>query len=593
VNSVNPVKKSSRIGVIKIFGEPFFPMLGKSQPVAARDFQSLENPPFPFFTGRPAPSSLCLFALKRTRIYEGNNIMQQTPSDPQSSGKELSPEVRTLLMAIGRGLGTVSVYGTEHPSVKMSVTQTHQALQGALTSGSIAIGTFNGTLTVNGEPVLVTDIPIKMLEKRLVSMKVSHLALHAGLTEEELQHLLTALCAPTGEAMKETLAKSGTRNIQMEDVKYVTLRNGEQKTGQGGGGSGSGEGDSGSGSGERAAAQAQLKQIIAFLKGDPGTSANLAQLKKALSDPQKLGQMILAAATVQQKETKEDLGDLIISSLKRAYDGLSKESVFESAQGKATLAKTMLRVEQTILRKIQGPGSAASPGLDRRIQAEFRGMEKERQLDMLSTHYAEQCAKRDKTEQTMIQLIRPLGAEKAREHLMSAGIPPRDWKRLLRECRGQSQPTPGNGPGHGGHTTELTDILEKLGGLLQLAQSNPAGAKTAIMDARQGINSYTSLANAQIYDIETRIQESDGKDRDKLILEISKLTLSLMQPLTVINGSIEAALITPDPDLHRELLELAHESGQSLDTMTKRMMELTDYPELNEADDHLKDWIKT
>jgi len=63
-----------------------------------------------------------------------------------------------------------------------------------------------------------------------------------------------------------------------------------------------------------------------------------------------------------------------------------------------------------------------------------------------------------------------------------------------------------------------------------------------------------------------------------------------MQPLTVINGSIEAAMGTENPALHKDLLELALESGQSLDAMTKRMIELTDYPELNEADDHLNEW---
>jgi len=63
-----------------------------------------------------------------------------------------------------------------------------------------------------------------------------------------------------------------------------------------------------------------------------------------------------------------------------------------------------------------------------------------------------------------------------------------------------------------------------------------------------------------------------------------------MQPLTVINSSIEAALITPDEALHKDLLDIAYQSGQSMEAMTKRMIALTGYHELSEADGHLNDW---
>ena len=504
----------------------------------------------------------------------------QTPENSKPAGKELSPELRDVLMAIGRGLGTISVYGPDHPSVKVIVGETFKTLQETLKTKSITIGSFNGGLTVDEKPVEVSEMPIRTLEKRIVAMKVSHLVLRAGLSEEELKQLLLALSASSSDQMKETLAKGGAKHIEMEDVKYVTLRDGEKKTGKGGGGA------------LDDIPTAQINQIVAFLQGQPGTDTNSAGLKQAMSDPQKLGQMILEAAAIRQKSASaasgESLADIVVGCLRRTYDGLSKDLEFQSAQGKATLAKTMLLVEQTIIDKVRGRASAESPGLDQRIMAGIRNMEKERQFDMLSTHYGEQCLKREKTENTLTELIKQIGPEKAREHFMASTIPTQDWQRLIAQS---TPPAPGSGPGGAGiDISAISTVLDKLDGLMKLAEQNPEAVRNTIQDARKGINDYAFQADAKITEIEDKVQQSKGQDRDKLILEISKLTLSLMQPLTVINGSLEAAMSTADPSIQKDLIELAYESGQSLDKMTKRMIELTDYPELKEADDHLNEW---
>ena len=507
--------------------------------------------------------------------------MQTAQSSP--AGKELPPELRTVLISIGRGLGTLSVYGTKHPSVDQILDQAFEGLQKTLKiQTSLTLGSFNGVLTVDDEPVTVRDIPIRTLEKRLVAMKISHLALRAGLSKGELKQLLVALCSQSDSKMKEALSEEGLKHVKLEDVKYVTLREGEKKTGKGGGNS------------AEEMPPAQVGQIVAFLKGEMNGQAVPSDVKKMISEPEKLGQLIMEAAKIRQKtasmERGESLADIVVGCLRRTYDGLSQESKFESAQGKATLAKTMLLVEKTIVDKLRGPAGAETPGLDQRIMAGIREMEKERQFDMLSTHYTEQCSKRDKTEKTILKFIKQLGPKKAREQLMASNIPVQDWQRLITQSKVAN---PANGFGNGADISAIATVLDKLDGLLQMAERNPAAAQNAVLDARQGISDYTSLADAQIHKMEIKVQENKGQDRDKLILEISKLTLSLMQPLTVINGSIEAAMITPDPALHKDLLDLAYESGQSLNVMTKRMIALTDYPELSDADDHLNDWKKS
>ena len=349
--------------------------------------------------------------------------MQINASTP---GNELSAELRVVLIDLGHTLGTIAVYGANHPSAEKAIEVTFANLQTLLkTSGSLVLGSANSKLTVDGKPFVVKDAPTRALEKRLTALQLSHVALNKGLSIEEFKALVTVLCVGTEQQVKKALSESGLTHINIEDVKYVALREGENSVSKGADSTG-------------------------------GTDGNTT------------------------------------GGTDRSTDGLYE------------------------------------------IQ--------------------------DESPSTQVELI---GAFLQGE------------------------------PGGGADANLISTVLENLSGLKKLANSSSAEAKNAVKNARQGISDYVYQVGSQIDEMENKVQQSAGEGRDQLILEISKLTLSLMQPLTVINGSIEAALITPDEALHKDLLDIAYQSGQSLDAMTKRMITLTGYPELSEADDHLNDWNKS
>jgi hypothetical protein len=532
-------------------------------------------------------------------------MMEQASNSLPQGGKEIAEGVRSVLISLGRGLGTVSVYGIEHPSVNLIIDKTFEDLNAALQNRkSIAIGTFNGTLTVDEQPVVARDAPVRALEKRLAVMKISHLTLNRGLVRDELKKLLTALCSSSDIQMKETLSAAGMNHVEMADVKYVTLRNGEQKTGRGGY-KGGNDSVSGADADSDKISSSKISQIVAFLNGGASGADSSGEVKKILSDPERLGQMIMEAAAIRQASVTmdgESLSDIVVGCLRRTYDGLKKEDEFQSSHGKATLAKTMLLLEKTIIDKIRRNSDPETPDLERRIQAGIREMEAERQLDVLSTHYAEQCQKRNLTEERIIDLIRKQGPEKAREQLAASNIPFSDWQRLMVQSGvSSSSGDPQTGAGGNADISVIATVLEKLGGLMQMANSNPEEAKAIIGDARRKIHNYTNRMELHIEEIEGKVHRrknsagmlesrAEHLDREKLILEISKLTLSLMQPLTVINGSIEAALTTANETLRKDLLDMAYQSGQSMQAMTKRMIALVGYPTLNEADGHLNEF---
>lgn len=507
-----------------------------------------------------------------------------TPTNPSATGKEISQDLRPVLIALGRGLGTVSVYGPDHPSVSQIVDQTFNDLNTALQNRrSIALGTFNGTLTIDEEPVIARDVPIRTLEKRLVAMKVSHLALTKGLTRDELAKLLGALCSPNDEKMKQTLSASGMSHVEMSDVKYVALRDGETKTGKGGDGS------------SEAPPSINVSQIVAFLKGEPGASAPAEDMKKMISDPAKLGQMILEAASIRQSAVSvqdgESMADIVVGCLRRTYGGLRKETEFQTVQGKVNLTKAMMLLEKTVLDKIHAALGAQHPEIDKRIFDAIREMEEEQQFEMLTAHYFDQRRKMDRAEDKIIECIKKQGAEKAQEQFESADIEPQDWKRLMIKA-GVSPESAGGGTGGFGSGLDmgaLAVVLEKLEGLMQIESDDPAQVKTAVNVTRNGLNTYTDRIESRIQELEGQVElrerqsgtiedHADHLSREELMMEVSKLTLALLQPLTVVNASIESAIRHAEKEIQKDLLDLAYQSGLRMQSLTKRMMTLVGYP---------------
>lgn len=512
--------------------------------------------------------------------------MAQTTSPASANSKDIPNDLHSILITMGRSLGTIAVYGAEHPSVRLIIDRVFEELQTALHNRkSIVIGTYDGKLTVDEEVVTVRDLPIRTLEKRLTAMKVSHLALTRGLTRNELKQLIAALGAPGEEHLKKTLSSSDLQHIEMEDVKYVALREGESKTGPGGEGGGT---DSGS----QEISKQQVSQIVAFLKGEAGANGT-DDVKKMISDPERLGQMIMEAASIRQSAVSlhdgESMADIVIGCLRRTYDGLRKESEFRSAQGKINLNKAMMLLEKNVLDKIHAAFGAQHPEIDQRIFDAIREMEEEQRFEVLTAHYFDQRRKLDKAEERLIETIQQQGEEKAREQFGASDIPLKDWQKLMIKAGANV----GNGPAIGGglDMSALAMVLDKLEGLMQIESSDPAQVQTAVGVTRNGLTTYANRIEARIQELEGQVvlrdrysvtveDHAEHMDRDDIIMEVSHLTLALLQPLTVINASIESAMRHTNDKNRNEMLTLAYDSGKRMQQLTERMMKLVGYPTL-------------
>ena len=513
-------------------------------------------------------------------------------TDKPLHSKEIPNEILPVLISLGRGLGTVSIYGTEHPGVEQILNKTFADLQVALrTRQSLSIGTFNGSLTVDDEPVSVLDVPVRMLERRLTAMQISHLALTKGLARDELKHLLKALCAQTGAQMKESLSESKMSHVKVSDVRYVALRDGEEMTGTSSGPNGPG----GAASGPDTASSFKVSQIVAFLKGEASKTEASGDLKKMLSDPERLGQMIMEAANIRQSSVSiqdgESLADIVVGCLRRTYDGLRKESAFMTPQGKVNLAKGMMLLEKTVLDKIHAAFGDQHPDIDRRILNAIREMDEDHQFEMLTARYFDQRRKMERAEEKIIERIRKQGADKVREQFVPPDVPPADWQRLTVKAGSDTADGKGTGIGGGLDLSALAVVLEKLEGLMQIGGSDPAQIKTAVSVTRNGLNAYADRIESRIQDLEGQVKlrkhssltvedHAAHLNREELMIEVSRLTMALLQPLTVVNASVEAAMRHAGTEPQKELLDLAFKSGKRIQSLTERLINLVGYPEL-------------
>ncbi len=546
--------------------------------------------------------------------------------------------LQEALNTFGKMLNIALIYGMDHPSIRAPLIETHLAFESALSEiPQVTIGLFNNTLTVNDKMITEYTIHLRALERRLVSLNIPHLVIRQGLSSEELGLLVAALCTANskdGQSLTEKLEEAGLSYIKTEEVEYVAQHEGEYLTGGEGGeeeSDGSGTGNDGEDAADEekdteeseVAPAVHVEQIVAFLKGETASSeAPSADLQEMLSDPEKLGQLIMESATVRQSASAldggESLADIVIGCLRNTYKDLSDQKKFKSARGKASLNKAMLLLEKTVVEKIRNAVGEAQPEVDEQVLSALREMEEERQVDILAARYAEQQKKLTKAETDILRYAREHGEERARELLDAADVPENEWRRLMVRSRttsfgrgsgggGKGDGSGGSGSGNGGGgggsgagSSEAVDmgalaiVLDKLENIMQFDETPPALVSALVDEARTGIADVKAQVEIQVDELEEEIELLKAEEKDTLagqtsradiLLQISQLALKLAQPLTVINASIEAAIQqASNPSLQKELLDLARESGVTLKELMERLTQLVGYPTLQQAD---------
>jgi hypothetical protein len=533
-----------------------------------------------------------------------------------------SPLMLNTLGLLGKLLNIASVYGTKHPSIQPALRETYDALtQSLLAEGKVILGNFHKKLTINDKMITDYTAHLRALERRLVSLNTPHLIIENGLEKDELLRLTEILMSPANKfekTLKEIIDEASLDHIKAEVVEYVAQHEGERIVGEDEGfGRGEGGTDKEGQVGDEkfeSKAKVHVEQIMAFLKGDLSKKETPdKELQEMLSDPEKLGQLIMESVEVRQTaqalDGGESLADIVIGCLRRTYDGLSEQRKYKSARGKASLNNAMLLLEKTVVDKIRNAVGEDQPEVDEQILQALREAEEQRQVEILAARYAEQRKKITRAELDILEHIREHGAEKARALLTHIDMPEHEWDQMVIQARLDGKGFgPGAGPDAGGvqgsgnqiDMGALAIVLDKLETIMDLDDVPPDIVRSAVEEVRENVQDVRSQFEREIEQIEEDLVRHEAEyrkapdrpenkqKRGDILLDISQLALKLAQPLTVISASVDGVMQQALPlELQKDLLEMARESTEEMKTLMARLTKLVGYPSMQEADKNL------
>jgi len=524
-------------------------------------------------------------------------------SEPRNTGKQFQPiEDEALINALnelGRSINIATTYGHQHPAVEAAVVTAEVALNTLFSQRKkVIIGVFNSFLTIDGVPVRANGTLLKSLERRLDKFCVTGLKISRGITRNELTELVHLFSKrETGEFQKR-MDSANLSHITSENTTFKAVHEGEHVVHEADLGNMGGHGvhqlDDGSFSIEEtnaAAAESSIHvdQIVAFLQGDVDMSenGNVAEgLSELASDPEKLGRIIMESVSIRQKVTDlngESLGDIILGSLRRTYDGLHNQNTFQNPDGKADLRKSMLLLEKNLLERMRDLGGKANPELDRQIVQAIQEMDEELGFEMAALQYMEY---RDAIEERKIELqeyIKSHGAEVAEELIADTDFPSSEWRRLV---MGSEKETHHLVDG----LSTLTTVFERLEKMMKSKDADGSSVKDLLGQATENLDDtlFTTkekldVLSQQLKDGETGTIGGHGRNmtQDELLAALAEVAQELMQPLTAITASMEMMLggfvgeITLD---QRDLLDLAANSGEHLKYLMKELINIVGCP---------------
>jgi hypothetical protein len=502
------------------------------------------------------------------------------------------------LNELSRTINIISTYGKNHPAVQQAANTAEHAMQVLFTKRRrVVIGNFNGTLTIDEGPVTATGTLLKSLERRLTRLRITGLRISKGISLKELVKLAELLSSKEAKTYSAGIQKSNLTHINSEDISFHAVRENQSVADNseivGMGGNGVLVLEDEEVSVEEAESQApptvHVEQIVAFLKGDIDIEdENMGEeMVKAISDPARLGQMIMESVSIRQSTSGlagESLGDIVLGCLRRTYDGLRTQASFQNKEGTANLQKALLLLEESMLEKMRQLTGEANPELDRKIVQAIQEMDEGLSFELAARQYIEHRDAIEQNKQELQSFLKNRGTQTAEALLQNTDFPTTDWRRIVLESGQAANPPIAAG------LNSLAKVFEKLEKLMKSQDSTGTRLRDLLGEATNNLDGTIDSTREKLDMLSQQLQEFDtgtiggeGRtmNRKELLSSISEVAQELMQPLTAINASLEmmlqgyAGTVTAD---QQELLGLAANSGEHLKFLMNELINIVGLP---------------
>lgn len=506
--------------------------------------------------------------------------------------------ISNVIRSLGFVLANTNLYGAAHNVTRNvraeSLVLIRQFLQkfGAFDIAVHPDGFVSGA-TVVGDHSSSTQL----LRARLTALGIDNLTLLPELQDDEFERLISVLVTPLPDGAPHAaaggiLGAAGLTHVKSAKITYQRLTEDEAviaktlltpaiK--------------------DQAEARATvIANVVAFLKGTGSTNDDLVSMCESADSANPLADCILDAAGPDPVASRS--AGAVVLGLQRACAGLMQVHANRTQKGRQNVKRLLQQVEKHLLERsalFEQPEDARAA-----ITATVEELTEDLEIEGVVTRFLKQKALSDATEERIRRQVRRAAKDEAeltalRDKLLEAGMSAEDWDLLSAT---DPATTPDNTDAQVVSAEARAARLRAL--LINLKTASDHALKTVLPEQAHDAAPVLEQANRQvaeaIADASVKIGALDqllarparhtAEDKPNMRLTVSKLRellaeigQELRQPLTVINGTIGMLLHqrksnTPD-DPKIDLLALAAESGDQLDALIEKIVEIGGFPE--------------
>jgi len=353
--------------------------------------------------------------------------------------------------------------------------------------------------------------------------------------------------------------------------------------------------------------------VVAFLNGDNqgNQESAIKAVQSVSSDSKQLADLIMQAAEVHKESSAIDdaksFSKLVIDCLKRAYEGLLKDPSVRTQKGKKNLARTLLTLEEQMLKKMNelNPGGLSDEDT-RAISDTIEEMNDELKIDSLTDEFIKKKSAVKASEERILKYLKKRGLENIDEtelkgKLEESGLSMDEWQEMLLKSGVRS-----GGDGGGKEGDDVIGVGAAVGHLAALlvkmeekfAKNKPAGGgsvdsgefSNTLKEVDQEVTSLVVKAGRKIDAIVETVKadsnaEKEGRQpsmpRAKLMEILAEAVQELCQPLAVINCSLDMMrtnVLGAVTLQQKEVLDMASANGERVVTLVNKLMEISGVP---------------
>ncbi|MDD4872343.1 MAG: hypothetical protein PHR77_17465 [Kiritimatiellae bacterium] len=542
----------------------------------------------------------------------------ETPSRPTCSVNNAEQIVRGM----GLIFSNTFLYGPNHSVTRKAVDDCYTLLTKILGECGEVLFTFSEEgLLVDGNVIEQKNPLMRMFVTQLTALDLSSFSLIQGMTKRKFEDLIELMNAKPEEVKQlggfvAIVNNSGFENIKVKRVTFRQVEEHEEVVDK--------VEVEKAAVAAAAAKVANIAEIVAFLGGESQSNQEdaLKGIQSVASDSQKLAELIMQAAEVHKESSAIDdtksFTKLVVDSLKRAYEGLLKDPSVKTQKGKKNLAKTLLMLEEQMLKKMSEVSGGLNDADTKAISDAFEEMSDELKIDSLTDEFIKKKSAAKNSEERILKYLKKRGLANIDEaelksKLEEAGLTMDEWTDLLLKSGARGGGDDGS-EGKGGD--DIIGVGAAVGHLaaLLVRMENKFGKNRPVDSAANAdeFNNTLREVDQEVANIviktERKIEKlvetiradreagaDDGKkegkqpsmSRAKLMELLAEAVQELCQPLSVINCSLDMmrsnvlGSITPQ---QKEMLDLASSNGERVVMLVNKLMEISGVPKTLQPD---------